>query len=127
MAEICQLSAIDQSGLHCFNEYMLPFKDVDIHASRVNGLSVRKVNGIRTLHKESQPVISGSLEKALDNFVTYLEKQSNSLVSDNNVSTVLIGYNSRVFDTPTHPRQARKSSLPSTSFSVTVFLLVFLL
>ena len=38
--KICQLSAVDQSGLHCFNDYILPLRDVEIHATRVNGLSV---------------------------------------------------------------------------------------
>ena len=32
-AEICQLSAIDQSGLHCFNNYILPLRDIEIHAT----------------------------------------------------------------------------------------------
>ena len=35
-AEICQLSAVDKSGLHSFNDYILPLKDVDIHATRVS-------------------------------------------------------------------------------------------
>ena len=59
--EICQLSAIDQSGLHCFNDYILPMWDADIHAARVNRLSVRSVRGVRTLFKDNQPVKSVSL------------------------------------------------------------------
>ena len=70
-AEICQLSAVDQSGLHCFNDYILPLRDVDIHATRVNGLSVRTVRGIRTLFKDNQPVETVSLGKSLENFLTY--------------------------------------------------------
>ena len=57
-AEICQLSAIDRSGLYQFNEYILPSRNVDVHASRVNGLSVRSIHGSRTLYKEDQPVSS---------------------------------------------------------------------
>ena len=71
-AEICQLSAVDQSGLHCFNDYILPLRDVDIHATRVNGLSVRTVRGVRTLFKNNQPVETVSLGKSLENFLTYL-------------------------------------------------------
>ena len=52
--EICQLSAVDQSGLHCFNDYILPLRDVDIHAIRVDSLSVRTVKGARTLHVQRQ-------------------------------------------------------------------------
>ena len=52
-AEICQLSAINRSGLHQFNEYILPSKDVDVHASKVNGFSVRRIHGTRTLCKEN--------------------------------------------------------------------------
>ena len=32
-AGICQLSAAGQSGLHCFNDYILPWRDVEIHAT----------------------------------------------------------------------------------------------
>ena len=39
-AEICQLSAVDQSGLRCFNNYILSLRDVEIHATRVNDLSL---------------------------------------------------------------------------------------
>ena len=38
--KVCQLSAVDQSGLHCFDDYILPSRDVEIHVTRVNGLSV---------------------------------------------------------------------------------------
>ena len=51
-AEIWQLSAVDQSGLHCFNNYILSSRDVEIRATRVNGSSVRTVRGVRTLFKD---------------------------------------------------------------------------
>ena len=54
--KICQLSAVEQSGLHCFNDYILPLRDVKIHATRENGLSVRTVRGVSTLFKDNQPV-----------------------------------------------------------------------
>jgi len=69
-AEICQLSAVDQSSLHCFNNYILPLRDVDIHATRVNGLSVRTVRDVRTLFKDNQPVETVSLGKSLENFLS---------------------------------------------------------
>ena len=67
-AEICQLSAVDQSGLHCFNNYILPSRDVEIHATRV---------------KDNQPVETVSLGKSLENFLTYLEKTARRVKSDN--------------------------------------------
>ena len=45
---------------------MLPLRDVDIHATRVNGLSVRTVRGVRTLFKDNQPVETVSLGKSLE-------------------------------------------------------------
>ena len=104
-AEICQLSAVDQSGLHCFNNCILPSRDVEIHATRVNDLSVRTVRGVRTLFKDNKPIETVSLGKSLENFLAYLEKTVRRVKSDNNVCTVLIGHNSQVFDTPTLLRQ----------------------
>ena len=107
-AEICQLSAVDQSGLHCFNDYILPLRDVEIYATRVNGLSIRTVRGVRTLFKDNQPVETVSLGKSLENFLTYLDKTGRRVKSDSNIHTVLIGHNSQVFDrldTPTLLRQ----------------------
>ena len=76
-AEICQLSAVDQSGLHCFNDYILPLRDVDIHATRGNGLSgVRTVRGVRTLFKDNQPVETVSLGKSLENFLIYFNREN---------------------------------------------------
>ena len=68
-AEICQLSAVDQSGLHCFNDYILPLRDVNIHAIRVDSLSVRTVKGARTMFKDNQPVETVPLGKSLENFL----------------------------------------------------------
>ena len=106
-AEICQLSAIDRSGLYQFNEYILPSRNVDVHASRVNGLSVRSIHGSRTLYKEDQPVSSVLIEQAIQNFVAFLRRtvQSSVKSGDKEICTVLIGHNSQVFDTPTLLRQ----------------------
>ena len=108
---------VDQSGLHCFNNYILPLRDVEIHATRVNGLSVLTVRGIRTLFKDNQPVETVSLGKSLENFLTYLEKTVKSVKSDNTIYTVLIGNNSEVFDTPTLLRQSGRQLCEKTFLS----------
>ena len=65
-----------------------------------NALSVRTVRVVRTLFKDNQPIKTVSLGKSLENFLTYLEKTVKRVRSDN-IYTVLIRHNSRVFDTPT--------------------------
>ena len=115
-AEICQLSAVDQSGLHSFNDYILPSRDVDIHATRVNSLSVRTVRGVRTLFKDNRPVETVSLGKSLENFLTYLEETVRRVKGDNNIHTVLIGHNSQVFDMPTLLRQGGHQLCEKLSF-----------
>ena len=87
-----------------FNEYVLPSKDVDIHASRVNKLSVRRVNGARTLCKEDNPVTYVLIDEAVQNFFTYLQRTVQSVKSGDKqicTRTVLVGHSSQVFDTPT--------------------------
>ena len=70
-AEICLLSAVDQSGLHSFNDYIIiAFKGC--RYSRLNDLSVRTVGGVRTLFKDNRPVETVLLGKSLENFLTYL-------------------------------------------------------
>ena len=88
---------------------VLPLRNVDIHATRVNGLSVRKVGGVRTLFQDNQPVETVSLGKSLENFVTYLEKTVRRVKSDNNIYTV--GHNSQVFDNPTLLRQLAEAAI----------------
>ena len=116
-AEICQLSAINRSGLHQFNEYILPSKDVDVHASKVNGFSIRRIHGTRTLCKENQPVSSIPTEQAIQNFVAFLQRTVESV---NKFCTVLIGHNSQVFDTPTLLRQGG-NQLSQSLVSLNVF------
>ena len=99
-AEICQLSAVDQSGLYCFS-YIWPLRDVEIRATRVNGLSVRIVRSVRTLFKDNQPVETVTLGEPLEKFLTYSEKTVRRVKRDYNIFTVLIGKNSQVFGTPT--------------------------
>ena len=93
-AQICQLSALTKAG-ESYNDYVLPTCNISLYASRVNKLSVKTVNGQRTLLKENVPVNSVPLSECLQNFITFLPSGS----SDCHI--VLIGHNSSVFDTPT--------------------------
>ena len=92
--QICQLAAVTKEG-KTYNEYVLPTCDIDHRASRINKLSVKVVNGQRTLLKESVPVQSVLLSQCLQNFTTFL------LNDNTDCHTILIGHNSSVFDTPT--------------------------
>ena len=93
-AQICQIAAITKSG-KCFNEYILPTCNISHHASLINKLSIKTINGHRTLLKDNNPVNSVSLEECLEKFGKFLS------TSDTNSHTVLIGHNSTTFDTPT--------------------------
>lgn len=92
--QICQLAAITKEG-KIYNEYVLPTCDIDHHASRINKLSVKVVNGQRTLLKANVPVHSVLLSECLQNFTTFLFHDKTDC------HTILIGHNSSVFDTPT--------------------------
>ena len=81
-----------------FSKYILPTGNVSTGASRVNKLSVQNINGIRKLLKENQPVETVSLDKALQEFHTFLSQVKCS--SQKESCIVLIGHNSSTFDTP---------------------------
>ncbi|XP_068756051.1 uncharacterized protein [Montipora capricornis] len=93
-AQICQLSAINKSG-NCFNDYILPTCNISHHASLINGLSIKTIDGKRTLLKDNIPVFSISLAQCLENFAKFIP------TGESNSRTVLIGHNSTTFDTPT--------------------------
>ena len=95
-AELCQLSAIHENLV--FSKYILQPGNVSSGASRVNKLSVQNINGIRKLLKENQPVETVSLDKALQEFHTFLSQVKCS--SQKESCIVLIGHNSSTFDTP---------------------------
>lgn len=90
-AQICQLSAITKSG-NCFNEYILPTCNISHHASLINGLSIKTINGKRTLLKDNNPVLSISLAQCLENFAKFISS------GESNSHTVLIGHNSTTFE-----------------------------
>ena len=61
-AELCQLSAIDETGVKIFSEYILPLGTISYAASHVNKLSVRTINGMTTSHRfKCVPQILGLL------------------------------------------------------------------
>ncbi len=94
-AELCQLSAIDKSG-HCsFSEYILPNNCIDKYASRVNKLSVRTVNGQRTLFKEAQQVATLTSSEAISRFGLFLKSSVDycKTLTDKDVCTLLVGHN----------------------------------
>jgi hypothetical protein len=100
-AQLCQLSAIDKSGHNSFSEYILPTKDIDKHASRVNKLSVKTLNGKRTLFKEITALKTLTCDDALSRFIVYLKTSIDNLRRETTkyICTVLIGHNSNKFDT----------------------------
>jgi DNA polymerase III epsilon subunit-like protein len=54
-AEICQLSAITQTGC-MYSSYIKPRSNISPGAFRVNNLTVENINGTRSLCKNSVPV-----------------------------------------------------------------------
>ena len=110
-AEICQLSAMDQSGRSSFSEYALPVKQIDKYASRVNKLSVKVVNGQRTLFKETQQLVTLTLDELLSRFTRFFESLINCYqrLTDQNICTVLLGHNTKRFDIPVLLRNSTNS------------------
>ena len=68
-AELCQLSATDQTGLYQFSTYTLPVHDIDHFASKVNKLKIVKVNGERKLYKDNKEVSTLPLKEAMSQFL----------------------------------------------------------
>ena len=97
-AEICQLSAINETNLAIFSKYILPTSNVSSRATRVNNLSVKNINGNRQLLKENQPVETVSFGEALQEFLAFLFTVVSSYQKES--YTVLLGHNSSTFDTP---------------------------
>ena len=101
-AELCQLSTIDKSGQNSFSQYILPTNDIDIYASRVNKLSIKFLNGKRTLFKETTALQTLTSDDALSRFIGYLETSISNCKKETtkDICTVLIGHNAKRFDTP---------------------------
>ena len=101
-AELCQLAAINQSSLASFSEYVLPNKNIDKYASRVNNISIKTVDGKRVLFKQSNPVLALTCDEVLSRFINYLENSVRECqkLSAHKVCTVLVGHNAKRFDVP---------------------------
>ena len=101
-AELCQLAAINQSRLASFSEYVLPNKNIDKYASRVNNLSIKTVDGKRLLFKQSNPVLALTCDEVLSRFINYLENSVRECqkLTAHKVCTVLVGHNAKRFDVP---------------------------
>jgi len=93
-AEVCQLAAVDRSNKQ-FSCYILPNRDIDSHASKVNKLKVKTVNEIRRLFKDNQPVEAFELSQVLKQFLTFLRACIDSASSrpTKPVCTILAGHN----------------------------------
>ena len=99
------MAAINQSSLASFAVYVLPNKNIDKYASRVNNLSIKTVDGKRVLFKQSNPVLALTCDEVLSRFINYLENsvrecQKLTAVTARKVCTVLVGHNAKRFDVP---------------------------
>lgn len=99
LAEICQLSAVSENGRHEFSTFILPQSSISYSAYLVNGMTIKNINGIRTLCHRNNPVQSVTIEEALGDFQTFIKQVKNSDEVNNNLA-VLIGHNSATFDVP---------------------------
>ena len=125
-AEVCQLAAVDRSDKQ-FSCYILPNRDIDSHASKVNKLTVKTVNGIRRLFKDDRPVEALELSQVLRQFLTFLRASINSASSRSRkpICTILAGHNTATFDIPILLRNggedyiAELSSISSIRFADT--------
>ncbi len=72
-AEICQLSAITQTG-SMYSSYIMPKSNISPGASRVNNFTVENLNGTKSLCKNSVPVAAMSLENALSSFIKFIQQ-----------------------------------------------------
>ncbi|XP_015771018.1 PREDICTED: uncharacterized protein LOC107349382, partial [Acropora digitifera] len=98
-AEIFQLSAVSENDRHEFSTFNLPQSSISYSAYLVNGMTIKNINGIRTLYHRNNPVQSVTIEEALGDFLTFIKQVKISDEVNNNL-TVLIGHNSATFDVP---------------------------
>jgi hypothetical protein len=93
-ADLCQIAAINQAGDQSFSEYqtnILPNKNIEKHASKVNNLTIQTINGQQALFKESNPVQTLTCNDTLTLFVSFIEKsvQEVEKSTSKNVCSVL--------------------------------------
>ena len=101
-AEVCQIAMTDKTGSNTFSQYILPTKDTEIHASKVNNLQVVNANGQRLLLKSGQVLPTVELHVALDRFLTFVSEivDQAKAKTQQDVHTILIGHNISLFDAP---------------------------
>ena len=97
-AELCQISAITEDGREEFSTFILPKSNISYGAYLVNGLTIKKINGSRTLCKANNQGQSVSADDGLLHFLTFLKQVKNS--QDNNCVPIVLGHNSATFDVP---------------------------
>ena len=101
-AELCQLSATDQSAMHQFSTSVLHEQDIDHFASRVNKLKIFNINGKRRLLKDNKEVSTAPLQEVVLKLLSFISQSVDRAKSqtNKNIETVLLGHNSSIFDTP---------------------------
>ena len=107
-AEVCQIAMTDKTGSNTFSQYILPTKDREIHASKVNNLQAVNANGQRLLLKSGQVLPTVELHGALDRFLTFVSDivDQAKAKTQQDVHTILIGHNISLFDAPILLRHA---------------------
>ena len=78
-AEPCQIAAINHAGDRSFAEYILPNKNIERQASKVNNFTIRTINGLRALLKESNQVQTLTCDEALTHFVSFIETSAHEI------------------------------------------------
>lgn len=85
-----------------FPEYiLLPDDDIDKYATRVNKLTIKLVNGKRTMFKDNLLLQTLTCQEATSQFFKYIQRcieSSKSETNNEDICTVLIGHNARRFD-----------------------------
>ena len=106
-------------------------RDIDSHASKVNKLTVKTVNGISQLFKDNRPVEAFELSQVLGQFLTFLRASIDSALSQSTkpICTILAGHNTATFDVPILLRNGGEnfimelSTINSIRFADTLILL----
>ena len=75
---MCQLSAVSKNGKHEFSTYILPKGNLGYSAYLVNGMTIKTINGVRTLYQGNIPVEGITIEEALGDFPTFVTKVKSS-------------------------------------------------
>ena len=110
-AEIIQIAVVIKDEQFYFSEYVTPETAVSWAASKVHGLTSQVLNDINVLYKDGKEVQSVSLQECLARLLNLIETTRNHYNKETHkpVITVMVGYNSALFDTPVLLRSAVSS------------------